>query len=137
MSENKEHSKEHHKEHDLHKEHHNTEHEHHKEHNKEPNKEQHKSEPVHEKKDNKKKKVVAEHKQEKKTPWTEKRCLKAAHRFSSVEEWEKGFPSSYKAACSHGWLEICTAHMKKESSRVVGKIEPKRTAKEPSRKHAA
>jgi hypothetical protein len=52
-------------------------------------------------------KVVQTEPKEKKSAWSVERCLKAAHRFTSEEEWKKGAPSSYKAAVSHGWHAEC------------------------------
>ena len=57
-------------------------------------------------------------KKAKKVAWSLKRCKKAANRFNNVDEWANGAPSSYKAACSHGWLDECTSHM--DGSKVVG-----------------
>jgi len=49
---------------------------------------------------------------EKKTSrWTLALCKRAAGRFATSTDWEQGFPSSYKAAVSHGWLAECTAQL--------------------------
>jgi len=49
---------------------------------------------------------------EKKTSrWTLAVCKRAAGRFATRTDWEQGFPSSYKAAVSHGWLAECTAQL--------------------------
>jgi hypothetical protein len=55
-----------------------------------------------------------EAKKEKKSKkvWTLEKCLKAAKRFSSRDDWSKNAPSSYKSASSHQWIEKCCAHMK-------------------------
>jgi hypothetical protein len=46
-----------------------------------------------------------------KHPWTLERCVKAASRFTSVDEWCEGAPSSFKAAEAHGWLMECKKHL--------------------------
>jgi DNA-binding transcriptional regulator YiaG len=51
-----------------------------------------------------------------KSQWSVERCLKASKRFDSVEAWEKGAPSSFKAATAHGWVDKCTGHMKGKGS---------------------
>ena len=51
-------------------------------------------------------------KEKKKSTWTLQRCQKAARRFASREDWEKGAPSSFKAAVARGWEAECTQHMK-------------------------
>lgn len=61
-----------------------------------------------------------------KQPWTLQRCLKAARRFATEEEWRQGAPSSYKAAHSHGWVKDCFAAFRK----------PQEHAHEPMRKSA-
>ena len=61
-----------------------------------------------------------------KQPWTLKRCLKAARRFSNEEDWKQGAPSSYKAAHSHGWVKECFAAFR----------QPEGHAHEPLRKSA-
>ena len=43
--------------------------------------------------------------------WTLEKCLKAARRFLSQEEWARQAPSSFKSASSHRWLDQCCAHM--------------------------
>jgi len=43
--------------------------------------------------------------------WTRERCLKAARRYSSEQDWKAGAPSSYKAAFAKDWVADCTAHM--------------------------
>lgn len=50
-------------------------------------------------------------KEKKKSTWTLEKCQRASRRFKSREEWAKGAPSSYKAACARGWDGECTKHM--------------------------
>ncbi len=50
--------------------------------------------------------------EKKKSTWTLQKCQKAARRFSTREEWERGAPSSFKAAVARGWDSECTKHMK-------------------------
>ena len=47
----------------------------------------------------------------KKDKWTVGRCQRVAKRFASVQEWEFGAPSSFKAATSKGWIKECSGHM--------------------------
>ena len=54
-------------------------------------------------------KIDREHK---KSKWTIERCSKVARRFASLEEWETGAPSSFKAASAHDWVAKCAAHMR-------------------------
>lgn len=56
-------------------------------------------------------------KKSKKQPWTLDRCLRAARRFDSVSAWQKGAPSSYKAASARNWLDKCVAYMKPGTDR--------------------
>lgn len=53
---------------------------------------------------------------ETKSQWTLERCRKASKRFESVESWEKGAPSSFKAATAHGWVAKCSEHMNSKNS---------------------
>ena len=50
-----------------------------------------------------------------KMSWTEKRCLKYAKKYDSLAEWKKGHQSSYKAATSHNWIDVCSEHMSDKS----------------------
>ena len=45
----------------------------------------------------------------KKASWTLERCKKTARRYASTEEWQKGAPSSYKAASAKGWIQNCSS----------------------------
>ncbi len=65
--------------------------------------------------------------------WTEARCKKAASRFDSVDAWQKGAPSSYKAAFAHGWVEACSNNM---TGKVVGIGKGKKKGSKPSYKQA-
>lgn len=46
-----------------------------------------------------------------KSKWSLERCSKSAKRFETVDAWEKGAPSSFKAAAAHGWIDKCSGHM--------------------------
>ncbi|MBQ46637.1 MAG: hypothetical protein CMP10_03975 [Zetaproteobacteria bacterium] len=71
--------------------------------------------------------------QKQKVPWSEKRCLKAARRFSTQAEWERGAPASYKAAHSHNWVEVCSKHMSEGTvTPMPKKSRPKKAAKKAS-----
>lgn len=48
--------------------------------------------------------------------WNEQTCIKFAKRFTSIEEWSSGHPSSYKAAQAKGWVQACIAKMQKPAS---------------------
>ncbi len=52
----------------------------------------------------------------KKTPWTIERCKKFARRYSNLQQWESGSPSSFKAANAHGWINECKALFSKTDS---------------------
>ena len=45
--------------------------------------------------------------------WTKERCLEEASKYKLKTEWRRCSGSSYYAAKQKGWLEECTAHMKK------------------------
>lgn len=74
---------------------------------------------------------------EKKSPWTESRCLRAAHRFSTVAAWQEGAPSSFKAATSRGWLKACTAHMGGKGVTNIKTAGKKTTTTKPTHKKSA
>lgn len=46
-----------------------------------------------------------------KIAWTLEKCMKAARRFKSENEWSAGAPAAYKSAQSHGWVKQCVAAM--------------------------
>lgn len=48
-----------------------------------------------------------------KPEWSLARCKKFARRYTSVQEWEAGSPSSFKAATAHGWINECKTLFKK------------------------
>jgi hypothetical protein len=61
--------------------------------------------------------------------WTLETCIKAARRFSSLDEWKVSKPDSYKAAVAKGWASECAKHF-------VASAAPAKTAAKGKKKTA-
>lgn len=50
-----------------------------------------------------------------KVKWTFLRCFESANRFKHLDGRRSSDPGAYSAACKHGWIKKCKAHMSKKT----------------------
>ncbi len=61
--------------------------------------------------------AAAEKKLKQQNKWTLEKCHKIAKRFATMEEWQTGAPSSFKAAAAKNWVTQCSSHFAKSTAK--------------------